>query len=289
MTPHEFATWWRGYAQAFPSVSKWINDLGDSAKPQLRLWAETLEDVPLREAMAITRAMATDRMPAIGSFDSDREATARIIRRAVLAKLGAEKRDRKERDLLERPTVLPIGAVATDQQGRPVTLRDMLRIVSGLRNAGRTAEQARDELNRTLVWRDDFDFQRDAHDCFACQDRGTVEVWRPDLVQVAIATPQTLLDNPRLRRSCAAPCSCQEGMRRIWTDASPPPKGWAGWRSKLTAYSSERMCRVTDPGLGDEETLRFVDWCVVYRRRCDEYWRTHGGTGPTARQQDMGF
>lgn len=266
MTKQEFATWWKDYASRFPATARWVNDLGkDGAQALLRSWCETMADVNLRDAMAVTRGMATDSLTPVGSYDSERERTAVIVRRAARA-LASDVGRPTANDVT--PPREPMPHIAYDSQGRPVRLSDLVRKMKKLLSSGRDVAEARDELNRDLTWTSDsFDFRRDAFKCTACEDRGTVTVWAMELVTTAVWKPELLRADRRFRRSYAAPCSCPAGEKRLWTGTGPAPRGWGGWRTRFTQYNASRYCRVEDHTLGDAETERFIEWAKDYVNR----------------------
>ena len=267
MDAKEFGRWWKDYATRFPSTSRWVNDLGENAQGLLRTWAETLADVPLRDAMAITRQMATDQLAPVGSFDSERERTAVIVRRAAKALRASEARAAP----VATPPLLrdKVAAIAVDEQGRPVTMREISLRLSPYLQSGRSTSEAREEAFRGLTFaNDNFDFRRDACRCLACRDSGIVTIWRPELHEIAIFRPELILNNAHNRASCAAPCRCEKGEKKVWTQGGAPPQNWRGWRSRWCQFTADRFCRVEDYFLGDEEAERFVKWAKGYYERC---------------------
>lgn len=282
MDVKEFGRWWKDYATRFPATSRWINDLGENAQGLLRTWAETLADVPLRDAMAITRQMATDQLAPVGSFDSDRERTAVIVRRAAKALRASEARTATPS--APAPIIRgTVAALALDEQGRPVTLRELTTRLGRYLSSGRTPEEARAEAFRGLTWtKDDFDFKRDAFRCCCCRDAGTVTVWDPALHETAIFRPELIRSGRHNRRSCCAPCFCEEGTKRIWSGGGLPPPNWRGWRSRWTQYAVERYCRVEDHQLGDDEAERFITWAKGYYERLQK--ASGGGANERAAQ-----
>lgn len=282
----DFGRWWRDYGTRFPATSRWVNDLGkEGAQGLLKSWADTLADVPLRDAMAITYQMATDQLAPVGSFDSERERTAVIVRRAAKALASADVVRAKPAAPVLRPN---IAAIATDERGQQVTLRDLSARLAKYLASGRSAEEARAEAFRGITWTSDpFDFRRDAFHCLACRDSGTVTIWSPGLHETAIFRPKLILEDPRNRSSCCAPCKCEEGEKRVWKGggASPPPN-WKGWKSRFSQYNADRFCRVEDVFLGDDEAERFVAWAKGYFERC-RIARPAGKTDKEAEGQDQ--
>lgn len=81
MNSSEFAEWWTDYVGKFPSVAKWLGALGvERGEALLRLWAEVLEPVSLADALEVNRRIAHGELEPIGTYDSQRERTAVVVK-----------------------------------------------------------------------------------------------------------------------------------------------------------------------------------------------------------------
>ena len=301
MTRNEFILWWKDYAGRFPATACWIRELGrvlgDRDKPDsfdasvpnalLNSWVDVLSDVPLREAMAVTRAMASGDLEPIGTTHADRERTALTVRRAALAaKRAGQIATRHEEP---RPDIPSGFVVGRDAEGNAVTLRGLVALCKPLIQSGRTSRQAADEVFRTITWTDSFDFRRDAFRCTLCEDRGTVLVWTSNTVRLAVEQPQRVMTDPLVRRTGSIPCSCDAGAKHVWDRGGSPPPNWRGYTSKWMRYDSSRWCRARSNYPDDDDAAALVEWAGCYAERCREHWEKVRGNGGASCQQTIDF
>lgn len=302
MTRDEFILWWKDYGGKFPATACWVRELGkalgtlgqpdayDASVPQnlLRSWCDTLEDVPLREAMSVTRAMAKGDLEPVGTTHAERERTAMIVRRAVKQSMRAGQLVARHEE--PRPDIPSGFVIGRDAEGNAVTLRGLVALCKPLIQSGRTSRQAADEVFRAVQWSDSFDFRRDAFRCTICEDRGTVLVYAPSTVRLAVEQPQRILADHLLRRTVIIPCLCDAGSRRVWSNAGAPPANWRGWRSKWVQYASARWCKAPSEMPDDDDAAQLIEWAACYAERCRAYWASKGGTaGGSACQQEIDF
>lgn len=260
MNAQQFESWWLDYAAKFPSVAVWLEKLaeklGDSAADgQLSIWRETLAEVPLRDALRISHAMAVGDLEPIGTYDSDRESTARIIKRAWLATRPAEK---KRRD----PTPPPRSSKRL-KGVRPIW--EAVEQVERLIRSGRTRGEALNEVCGGEGFEPD-DFYGRRYCCPVCEDEGLVQVWSYRAMKAARDDPE-LLESPGFCSPEVAPCDCREGRKRVWLGDSLPPRKWSGWTSESALYSEDRYFRWN--GGGEEQREDFVQWATAYWDRVE--------------------
>jgi len=299
VTRNEFILWWKDYAGRFPATACWVRELGrvlgDRDKPDsfdasvpnalLNSWVDVLSDVPLREAMAVTRAMANGDLEPIGTTHADRERTALTVRRAVKASLRAGQLVAQHEE--PRPDIPSGFVLARDAGGSPVTLRDLIERCKPLIAAGRTTKQAAAAVFHEIQWADAFNFRRDAFRCPMCEDRGTVLVYAPSTVRWAVEDPRRVLRDHLVRRTVVIPCKCDVGARRVWTQPGLPPANWRGWRSRWVQYDSARWCRAPSENPDDDDAAALVEWAACYAERCKEHWNAKAGAGQTTEQPSL--
>lgn len=252
MTQNEFRTWWADYCGKFPSVAAWFERLGEDAGGKLiQTWVQVLADTPLRGALQVNHAMAMGDLEPVGSYDSERERTAVFIRRAAKARHDAAQ-PRVKADPGPPPPIYQ-----GPRKKRPEkSIRDLIADVERLVKSGRTRQQACDEampIDETAAQR---------YKCAVCLDSGLVTVWSVYSIRVYRTDP-ALLDERVNRRTMAAPCHCELGVAKVWTDSATTPKAWAGWTDPAAIYDPRRHCRAVD--VSDEEELEaFRVWCSAY-------------------------
>lgn len=243
MTQPEFDRWIRDYCGKFPATAAWLNALGETIKgTQLALWCEVLARVEFRDAMAVSLRMARGDLERVGAFDSDREQTALIVKRACA--IVARERTPGPRQTLDEPIQPPSanpGAFQGSFFGAYMRL-----IESGLSHA-----QATEKLAGTPD-------VRHAYRCLICCDRGLVQCYHPKVIEKILAGH----DLEKVSKYSIWPaCKCKAGDKYTWNEGD---RSHGMQRHASVRYTEGRYCAVGADDVNGEESLAFlrvyVDW-----------------------------
>ncbi len=237
MTGAEFTQWLRRYSQAYPSVSRWLNELGPTMRDaQITLWQGLLADIEFGDALLVIDRMTRGVIASVGGFDTDREQTGRVVRDAAKAIAYERRLDlerQREAQVVARPFSTASAFKALDR-------------VNALVKAGRTMAQALDE-----IFADEPDDDvTNAYRCLTCRDVGVVSVYTARTVDEVRRT-----GTAGILKTYVTPCCCSKG--RTWVvDNEPLPRG--KWHSSAR-YDSRAYC-LRGNGSRDEELEAIRRW-----------------------------
>lgn len=253
MTGDEFKTWLTDYTMKFPSVARWLHNLGEEHDRGIRrAWLDTLRDVPLRDAMRVTLGMARGDLDRVGSFDHEIEQTAVVIRRAARRLEAAAAAARHEpasadEDLYYRyrAGVLPASAL----RGRSIVEEYQRLEMSGMSKA--------DIAHKLFPIGEPDPYNQPRYRCLDCRDIRRVTVWSYE----AMAAWRAGRLASCTHRSMTGPCCCEAARIHLYDPKGPKPRGNV-WPIGCE-YSPDRFCK-SDDFYSEEAIERFGRWCKEY-------------------------
>lgn len=197
MNRAEFNRWWADYQASFPETARWFNGLPDSAVT-LKLWAESLSDVDLRDCQAVTARIRLGDDEPIPAYD--RENTPAIIRQRAIAQ-AIRRRNAEAAAKAPKSPYRDGPPVADGKFSAAKALGEIFR-----RTPGESIEAI---IDRHLPPADD---RRDWVKCKWCQDTGCVEVYDPASVKAVMETGE-IQPPGRTRRFRVLACCCDGALR----------------------------------------------------------------------------
>lgn len=248
MNKSETLDWVTHHGIMFPDFAAWLSTTPAASRSKLLdAWSEALADVDPRDAKAVTSRMLSGDDPPIAAYE--REQTPAKVR--TLAKANRDRRYERDRKTKQRgqDEAVPLrGGISTGG-----LYRSMLKLMDA--NPDMTAREAAEQVIPPA--RND----GPRFNCPLCLDSGLVTVWSSISVRAALHGE---LDKPEKRRTCACPCKCQEGSKRIWSGNGDPPAAWRGWRSTEAMYCPTVHCIAHG---GDTDSQRaveaFKEWVIL--------------------------
>ena len=247
----ETIDWITNHGHAFPDFAVWIASIQPLEKRSklIDAWSEALQDVEPRDAKAVTSRMLSGDDPAIPAYE--RELTPAKVR--TLAKANRDRRTDRDRQTKSRQTGEPISRHRSNGPSAGELYRSMLALMDA--NPTMTAREAAEQIMPPAT-NDGLRFN-----CRLCLDSGLVTVWSSVSVRAALYGE---LDQKDKRRTCAAPCKCPEGSKKIWSGNGDPPPAWRGWRSTEAMYDPSVHC-ISHGGDTDspDAIAKFKEWVIL--------------------------
>lgn len=246
----ETVEWLSHHGNSFPDFGSWLANIqpADKRSKLIDAWAEAFEDVELRDAKAVTRRMVAGDDPPIAAYE--REQTPAKVR--TLAKANRDRRAERDRQTTSKQRHdTPAARNMTPVAGK--LFRDMLKLMDA--NPSLTAREAAEQIMPPTT----NDGPR--FNCRLCLDSGIVIVWSSVSVRAALYGE---LDQKDKRRTCGAPCKCQEGAKKIWSGSGDAPQSWRGWRDANAMYDPSVHCIAHGGDTDSPDAIaKFKEWVIL--------------------------